>query len=63
MAYPRHLSADKTARALRRIRPTDPVAAMRRRIINELLAELRVLDRKRKAINAELDHALDDYGT
>ncbi len=60
---PRHLSADKTARALRRIRPTDPVAAMRRRIITELLAELRVLDRKRKAINAELDAALDDYGT
>ena len=29
----------------------------------ELLAELRVLDRKRKKINAELDQALEDYGT
>lgn len=37
---------------------------MRREIVKQLLAELRVLDRKRKAINAELDHrALDDYGT
>jgi transposase len=59
----RHLSADKTARALRRIRATDPVAAMRRRIMTELLAELRVLDRKRKAINSELDRALHEYGT
>jgi transposase len=60
---PRGLSADKTARLLRTIRPTDPVAAMRRRVVVELLAELRVLDRKRKAIHAELDQALADYGT
>jgi transposase len=60
---PRGLSADKTARLLRSIRPTDPVGKMRRRIVVELLAELRVLDRKRKAINAELDRALADYGT
>jgi hypothetical protein len=36
---------------------------MRRRIVVELLAELRTLDRKRKTINTELDQALDDYGT
>lgn len=60
---PRHLSADKTARALRTIRPTDAVAARRRQVVVELLAELRVLDRKRKKINAELDQTLADYGT
>ena len=60
---PRHLSADKTARALRTIRTTDPVAARRRQVVVELLAELRVLDRKRKKINAELDQTLENYGT
>jgi transposase len=59
----RQLSANKTAAALRKIRPTDPVAAMRRLTVVELLAELRSLDRKRKTINAELTRALDDYGT
>ena len=57
------LSADKVARLLRSIRPTDPVGLRRRQTIKELLAELRVLDRKRKAINAELDQAIADYGT
>ncbi len=60
---PRHLSADMTARALRRIRPTDLVATRRRKVVVELLAELPVLDRKRKTINAELDQTLADYGT
>jgi transposase len=59
----RNLSANKTAAALRKIRPTDPVAAMRRTTIVELLAELRSLDRKRKTIDAELTRALNDYGT
>ena len=57
------MSADKVARLLRTIRPADPVGKARRDIVKELLAELRVLDRKRKTINAELDRALDDYGT
>jgi transposase len=59
----RNLSANKAAAVLRRIRPADPVAAMRRTTIVELLAELRTLDRKRKTINAELTQELDDYGT
>lgn len=59
----RNLSADKTAAALRKIRPTDPVGAMRRHTIVELLAELRSLDRKRKTIDAELGRALADYRT
>lgn len=59
----RQLSADKTAAVLRKIRPTDPVGAMRRHTVVELLAELRTLDRKRKMIDAELKRALDDYGT
>ena len=61
--YPKQLSADKVARLLRSIRPADPVAIQRRHMVKELLAELRILDRKRKAINAELDQALEDYGT
>lgn len=59
----RHLSANKTAAALRKIHPTDPVGAMRRQIAVELLGELRSLDRKRKTCDAELGQALADYGT
>jgi transposase len=59
----RQLSANKTAAALRKIHPTDPVGAMRRQVVVELLAELRSLDRKRKVLDAELKRALDDYGT
>jgi hypothetical protein len=59
----RNLSANKTAAVLRKIRPTDPVAAMRRYTVVELLAELRTLDRKCKVLDAELKRALDDYGT
>jgi transposase len=59
----RNLSANKTAAVLRKIRPTDPVAAMRRHTVVELLAELRTLDRKCKVLDAELKRALDDYGT
>jgi transposase len=59
----RQLSANKTAAVLRKIHPTDPVGAMRRQVVVELLAELRSLDRKRKSITAELTRALDDYGT
>ena len=59
----RDLSATKAAAALRKIHPTDPVGAMRRRVVVELLAELRSLDRKRKILDAELKQALDDYGT
>jgi transposase len=59
----RNLSANKTAAALRKIRPTDPVAAMRRLTVVELLAELRSLDRKCKTIDAELGQALAAYGT
>lgn len=61
--YPKQLPAEKVSRLLRSIRPDDPVGQMRREMVKQLLAELRVLDRKRKAINAELDQALDDYGT
>jgi transposase len=60
---PRDLSANKTAAALRKIRPTDPVGMMRRKVVVELLAELRTLDRKRKALDDELTQTLNDYGT
>lgn len=61
--HSRQLSTTKVAKLLRGIHPTDPIGQLRRRIIKELLAELRVLDRKRSALNDELDQMLDDYGT
>ena len=61
--YSKQLSADKVAKLLRSIRPTDDVSAQRRQVVKELLADLRRLDKQRKQINAELDQALDDYGT
>ena len=57
------LSATRISAILRRLRPQDPVSRLRREIVKELLAELRVLDRKRKAIHVELDAALEGYGT
>lgn len=57
------LSADKVARELRRIRPTGQVAALRRQVVKDLLAELRVLDRKRKQIDGQLAQALEETGT
>ncbi|MEX2503856.1 MAG: IS110 family transposase [Egicoccus sp.] len=59
----RNLSADKTAAALRNIRPTDPVGAMRRQTVAELLTELRSLDRKCKKLDVELGQALAGYRT
>jgi transposase len=59
----RQLSANKTAVALRKIQPTDPVGVMRRKVVVELLAELRALDRKRKLCDGDLVQALADYGT
>lgn len=56
------LSATKTAKLLRKIRPSDPVAAQRRQMVKELLADLRVFDRQRKEANARIDQVLDDYG-
>jgi transposase len=42
----KHLTADKAAALLRRIRPSDPVGIRRRLIVRELVAELRAIDRK-----------------
>jgi transposase len=61
--YSKKLSADKVARLLRSIRPTDALAARRRQVVKELLVDLRRLDKQRKQINVELDQALADYGT
>ena len=57
------LSATKTAQLLRSLRPTDDVSRLRRDIVRDLLGELRTTDRKIKAVNAQLDAALDRYGT
>jgi transposase len=45
------------------LRPQDPAGRLRREIVKELLAELRMWDRKRKAIHTRLDEELDGYGT
>lgn len=57
------LSISRISKILRRVKAVDPVDVQRREIVKELLGELRMLDRKRKALNGQLDRALDDYGT
>jgi transposase len=59
----KQLSATKTAVELRRIRPVNEVSGYRKQIARELLAELRILDRKRKEIDRQLDEALERHGT
>ena len=59
----KHLSADKTAVLLRRIRPTDPVGLRRRVIVRELVGELRGIDRKIAPLGADIAWMLDEHGT
>jgi transposase len=59
----RQLSATKAAVELRRLRPADEVGGYRKQIARELLAELRILDRKRKEIDRQLDETLEQHGT
>jgi hypothetical protein len=59
----KHLTADKTAALLRRIRPTDPVGIHRRLIVRELLTELRALERKIAPLDADIAWMLDEHGT
>jgi hypothetical protein len=58
----KHLTADKTAALLRRIRPTDPVGIRCRLIVRELIAELRALDRKIAPVDADIAWMLDEHG-
>ncbi|HEX9766409.1 MAG TPA: IS110 family transposase, partial [Nitriliruptorales bacterium] len=58
-----HLTATSTAKFLRSIRPSDPIDQQRKTIAKELLAELRVLDRKRKDNQQQLAQALAVHGT
>jgi hypothetical protein len=57
------LTADKTAAALRRIRPTDPVGIRRRLIVRGPVAELRAIDRKIAPLDADITWMLDEHGT
>lgn len=59
----KHLTADKAAGLLRRVRPTDPVGIRRRLIVRELIAELRALDRKIAPLDADIAWMLDEHGT
>lgn len=61
--HPGALSANKVAKLLRTIRPTEPTGQLRRQIVRDLLAELRVLDRKRKELNKTLEDAVAAHGT
>jgi transposase len=57
------LSADRAAKALRSIRPTDPVAIERKRMALELLGDVRRLDQQLAAINKRIDDAVIASGT
>lgn len=59
----KHLSADKTAALLRRVRPTDPVGMRRRIIVRELVDELRAIDRKIAPLDADIAWMLAEHGT
>lgn len=58
-----HLTADKAAAVLRRVRPSDPVGVRRRVIARDLIAELRAIDRKIVPVNADIAWMLDEHGT
>jgi transposase len=58
-----HLTATSVAAALRGIRPADDIARQRKAIAKELLAELRVLDRKRKENERRIAETLESFGT
>jgi transposase len=57
------LSADRAARALRSIRPAEPVAIERKRMALELLGDLRRLDQQLAAISDRITAAVDASGT
>ena len=59
----KHLTADKAAGLLRRVRATDPVGIRRRLIVRELIAELRAVDRKIAPLDADIAWMLDEHGT
>jgi transposase len=59
----KHLTADKAAAALRRVRPSDPVGIRRRLIVRELIAELRAVDRKIAPLDADIAWMLNEHGT
>lgn len=57
----KHLTADKAAALLRRIRPTDPVGTRRRLIVRELITELPATDRKIAPLDADIAWMLDEH--
>lgn len=57
------LSADRAAKVLRNIRPTDPVAVERKHMALELLADLRRLDHQLAAIAERITTAVEMSGT
>lgn len=57
------LSADRAAKALRSIRPTEPVAIERKRMALELLGDVRRLDQQLAAISERIATAVDASGT
>jgi transposase len=59
----KHLTADKAAAALRRVRPSDPLGTRRRLIVRELIAELRAVDRKIAPLDADIAWMLDEHAT
>ena len=60
---PRRLSADRAAKLLRSVHPEGLVAAERKRLAGELLADVRRLDRDLAAIKVRIRDAVDASAT
>lgn len=60
---PRGLSADRAAKTLRTIRPVTPLEIERKRVANDLLADLRRIDTQLKDLRGRVVAAVDACGT
>ena len=60
---PRQLTADRAAKAMRTIRPLEPVGVERKRMATELLADVRRLDQQLAAIKDRIGDAVAASGT
>ena len=59
----RTLSADRTARLLRGIRPQGTSARLRRRLASEVVCDIRTLDRKIADLNGRIEAEVEASGT
>jgi transposase len=60
---PRGLTADRAAAALRRVRPSTPLEVERKRVTNELIADLRRVDTQLKDLRSRITREVNASGT